>query len=79
MKGVDLMSEIKCRDCELFDIESAKNKAGRVMRAWAVRCNWKSIEPYPISIFYGEEKRPSPAYVCADDGENCPCFKKRKE
>ena len=66
---------MKCRDCKLFNIEAAKNKAGRIMKAWAVQCFWKSKEAYPVSV--ADNYRPHASYVTADYGEGCQCFQKR--
>jgi len=53
-----------CKDCELWDKEDAKDKDedGRARRTKPARCLWVSTE----------------LYVCADDGEDCPCFQERK-
>lgn len=68
---------MSCRECELFNIEAAKDKAGRVRKANAVACLWKSTEPYPISVFR-REVRPKAGFVTCDMGEGCPCFQERR-
>lgn len=64
-----------CRDCKLWDIESAKDKAGRVRKERAARCLWESTEQWPLSVV--NAYRPYPGYMCAIDGHRCPCFQKR--
>jgi uncharacterized cysteine cluster protein YcgN (CxxCxxCC family) len=66
-----------CRDCKLFDIESAKDKAGRVRKANAVKCLWVSKEQYPISVSSVAWSRPTAGYVTSDRDNKCPCFQKR--
>ena len=65
-----------CKDCKLFDIEAAKDKAGRVQKQWAVRCLWVSTEQYPLSM-HAFTSRPKTTHVTADYGDKCPCFQKR--
>jgi hypothetical protein len=66
-----------CRECKLFDIEAAKDKAGRVRKANAVKCLWESKEQYPISIRgYLSDQRPKAGYVTSVDGHRCKCFQK---
>lgn len=67
-----------CRDCKLFDIDAAKDKAGRVRKDRAVRCLWESREQYPVSIL-AVHGRPKVGYVTSDMGNGCPCFQKRIE
>ena len=66
-----------CRDCKLFDIEAAKDKAGRVRKANAVKCLWVSKEQYPISVSFWRDPRPMAGYVTSDRDQKCPCFQKR--
>ena len=66
-----------CRDCKLWDIESAKDKAGRIRKANAVKCLWVSKEQWPLSVSEQFTHRPHPGYMTATDGERCPCFQKR--
>jgi len=62
-----------CRNCELWDIEKAKDKAGRVRRTRFVRCLWVPKEVWPQSVS-------NPSYLMyADAGKHCPCFQQRKE
>lgn len=65
-----------CRDCKLWDIESAKDKAGRIRKANAVRCLWVSKEQWPESVI-GWNTRPKPTYMTAEMGHGCKCFQKR--
>jgi hypothetical protein len=68
-----------CRDCKLFDLEAAKDKAGRVQSKKPVPCLWLSKEQYPVSIReYISGARPRAGYVTAKDGYRCPCFQKRE-
>jgi hypothetical protein len=64
-----------CRDCELFDLESAKDKRGRVRKTWPVRCFWTPTEQYPMSA--GCANKPLLELVTSEDGKRCPCFQKR--
>lgn len=66
-----------CKECKLFDIEAAKDKAGRVRSNWPVLCQWKSKEKYPFSVRGEWNTRPMAGYVTAKDGNGCPCFQKR--
>jgi len=67
-----------CRDCALWEIEAAKDKAGRVLSARAVKCSWVSKEKYPLSVNERFHCRPTPGYMTAKDGHRCPCFQRRK-
>jgi hypothetical protein len=69
------VTDMTCRNCELWDRSAATNKAGRIMRDWAARCTWESVEAIPHSITNGYDYTPrKTGYMCADDGEGCPCF-----
>ena len=65
-----------CRDCKLWDIESAKDKAGRIRKKNAVKCLWVSKEQWPLSIS-GLAHRPTATYMTSEDGHRCKCFIKR--
>jgi hypothetical protein len=67
-----------CRECKLFDIESAKDKRGYVRKDRAVKCLWVSREQYPASV-YALSSRPHATYTCSDKGKGCKCFQKRLE
>ncbi len=64
-----------CKECKLFDIESAKDKAGRVRKANAVKCLWVSKEQWPISVVMPNRVRAR--HVTSEMGHRCPCFQKR--
>ncbi len=68
---------MQCRECKLFDIDAAKNKAGYIVRTRAVKCLWVSKEQYPISVSSALGHRPMTGFVRVDDGHRCPCFQKR--
>jgi len=65
-----------CRDCKLWDIESDKDKAGRVRKDWHTKCLWVSKEQYPLSV-QTWAVRPTAGSMGANDGDGCPCFQKR--
>lgn len=65
-----------CRECKLFDIESAKNKRGHVMKKRTVKCLWVSKEQYPLSVGPSFD-RPQAGYVTSESGHRCPCFQRR--
>lgn len=67
-----------CRDCALWDIDAARDKAGRVRKDRAARCKWISIEPWPDSVSSPLYMRPKASYVSANCGALCPCFVKRE-
>lgn len=67
-----------CRDCKLFDLEEAKDKAGRVRSDKPALCRWESKEQYPYAVYGSWYKRPKASYVTAKDGTGCPCFQKRE-
>lgn len=64
-----------CRDCKLFDLEAAKDKAGRVLSNRMAECNWVPKEKYPASTVH--PFRPVIGSVRPTDGNGCPCFQKR--
>lgn len=64
-----------CKTCMWWDIESAKDSAGRVRKDRVARCRWP-IPPLPDScdisnrvLFLG--------YMAGERGVNCPCYKVR--
>lgn len=65
-----------CRDCALWDIDGAKDKAGRVRHHWGIRCMWESKEPWPMSA---RGSRPFVANMNASGGHGCPCFVQREK
>ena len=66
-----------CRECVLFDLDACKDKAGRVLKERVGRCAWVSTEDYP-SALSGFHHRPRAGYRQPNDGQGCPCFKKRE-
>lgn len=63
-----------CRTCKLWDRAAAMDKAGRIHRDSVARCLWQSVEIVPHSVSQGYAyNRVRPMYMCADDGEGCPC------
>lgn len=73
----EVIMKQSCKHCILFDIESAKDKAGRVQKRWAVKCFWESKEPYPESVL--RPYRPKPSYVMADMGGKCECYEPKNK
>lgn len=67
-----------CRDCAYFNLEAAKDKAGRVLSNRHVSCRWVSTEPWPTSLSYGAH-RPRGGFTSANGGVDCPAFKPREE
>lgn len=67
-----------CRDCKLFDIEAAKDKAGRVQSQWYVRCLWESKEQYPVALRFGSS-RPQAGRTNSNAGKGCKCFQNRSD
>ena len=70
---------MSCRDCKLWDINAAKDAAGRIRKNWAVKCLWVSTETWPLSVHTYMNKRPEVSYMTAVEGYNCKCFQKREE
>lgn len=58
-----------CKECKLWDIEAAKNKAGRTHKDSLARCLWVSTYIFPTSVPYVRA-----GYTEAQDGEGCKCF-----
>lgn len=65
-----------CGTCALWDVGVAKDKAGRVQASRAVRCGWRSTEPWPASID-PHTHRPIAHYTTKNDGTNCACYTRR--
>lgn len=63
-----------CRDCQFFDVERVKDKIGRIRRNLSAPCKWVSTEAWPDSVSKVWFKRPSPGFVTANSGKDCPCF-----
>lgn len=61
-----------CRDCALWDIDAAKDKAGVVRRNRAAICLWVSSENWPMSV--RGFSRPAATHTTAEQGNGCPCF-----
>ena len=64
-----------CRNCKHFDIESAKDAAGRIRGDRAVKCLWP-VPAFPICVMVSVPKRAG--YTVAGRGSDCPCFEERK-
>jgi hypothetical protein len=69
---------MKCKECKFWDIEAAKDKAGRVRKDKYALCLWVSQEIYPDSLSVYNRPRPS-KHMGAEDGKTCPCFVKREK
>ena len=67
-------SEKICRNCKYFEIEIAKDAAGRVRKNVAVKCLWP-VPVFPISVW---QSIPSPGYTTSERGLDCACFEERK-
>ena len=64
-----------CKSCGLWDIESAKDKAGRVRKDTVVRCLWKMEHPLPDSVSaYGMPLRVEAGFMPASCGTKCQCW-----
>lgn len=63
-----------CKECNLWDIEAAKDKAGRIRKDKMARCLWVSTEIFPLSVFEVFVHRQKSGYMQAQDGEGCKCF-----
>ncbi len=68
---------MKCRECALWDIESATDKAGRIRKAWGSKCKWVSKEVWPISVTLTFNLRPQTSFMRSEDGHGCQRFIKR--
>lgn len=68
----------RCRDCTLFDLDAVRSKSGAVLSNRAARCLWKSTETWPASVSEHSNRRPSPGYMRATDGDRCQRFIKRE-
>jgi hypothetical protein len=66
-----------CKDCKLYPVEKVKDKAGRIHKNRAARCQWVSAEVYPSSIQLFP--RPQVNYMQPNDGVDCQCFISRKQ
>lgn len=66
-----------CKDCALWDIDSARGPSGRLRPKAAARCRWVSTEPYPDSVSRWNS-RPVAGYTEGNGGVNCKCFVKRE-
>lgn len=66
-----------CKECRLWDIDAAKDRAGRVRSNLVALCLWESREVWPLSCNTVTNRRPQPGYMTAKDGHRCPRFIKR--
>ena len=66
-----------CRECKLFDLDACKDKAGRVRKDRAGKCNWVSKEQWPLSVDT-YTARLCATYMRPDEGFGCPCFIRRE-
>lgn len=69
--------EKKCRNCKHWDIDAARDKAGRVHKDWGAQCLWPT-PPLPASnslIHSAIFLRP----MLANSGADCPCFEEREK
>lgn len=64
-----------CRDCKLWNIEEAKDRAGRVRKDRVAKCLWEPKERWPKSAVL---PYPRLSYMAPYYGEGCPCFVKRE-
>ena len=65
-----------CRTCQLWDIDAARDKAGRVQKKAWVLCTWKSSEMWPDSI-HPATHRAAPGRISGYHGEACLCWEER--
>ena len=63
-----------CRTCAFWDIDNARDRAGRIRKEWSARCLWRSTEVWPVSIAHPDNHRPVPRFMTADRGQDCPCW-----
>lgn len=67
-------SDKACRTCALYDLDYAKDGAGRIRRGAVAACHWESKEIVPASV----RDRPRTAHwMQPDDGTMCPCWENR--
>jgi hypothetical protein len=69
----DWKKEKCCGTCRHWNIEDAKDKAGRVI--WGARCDWP-IPELPSSAF---SKVIHKTFMARDLGKDCPTYAKREE
>jgi hypothetical protein len=63
-----------CKTCALWDRKNALDKAGRVRNDRAALCLWKSTEVWPESVRAHLNRKPTPSFMTADMGRECPCW-----
>ena len=63
-----------CRECNLWDIEAAKDKVGRIHKDSLARCLWVSTYIFPTSVLTVRA-----GYMEAQDGEGCKFFVSREK
>lgn len=66
-----------CRECKLYDLDGAKDKAGRVLKSRVARCLWTSTETWPDSVSVSYNQRPMVSNMQPNDGQRCKRFIKR--
>ena len=71
------MTEQSCKTCHWWDIESAKDKAGRVRSDRAAKCLWPT-PPLPDAAYRTAESGIHLAHMAAYYGSQCPCWKERE-
>ena len=63
-----------CRTCALWDIEAAKDKAGRVRKDRVARCMWALTVSLPVSLHGWLRHGTGPRYMPSYAGEDCECW-----
>lgn len=65
-----------CKNCSLWDIDSARGPSGRLRPDAVALCLWVSTEIYPQHFFLFAS-RPKGGYCTSKDGTSCLVFKER--
>ena len=65
-----------CRTCGLWDIEKAKDKAGRLRKDRVARCMWV-CPPLPEAAMYTGNRTIVAGYSSHDQGSECKCWVER--
>jgi hypothetical protein len=65
--------ERKCKTCKHWDIEYAKNKAGRVRKDSVAQCNY----PLPILPASCSRNTPVKGWMAESYGKDCLCYSQR--
>lgn len=66
-----------CKSCALWDIDSARDSAGRVRYGAIVKCGCKSTEIRPASVS-SYISRETGGWTSPHNGTDCLCYVERK-